>query len=63
MSKYPAGHTVGAIYEGISAFVTITSTPPPAGVNPRVYRLACRIIADKIEQEIEAKLKAAESCP
>lgn len=47
----------------MSAFVTITSTPPPAGVNPRVYRLACRIIADKIEQEIEAKLKAAESCP
>ena len=47
----------------MSAFVAITSRPPPAGVNPRVYRLACRIIADKIEQEIEAKLKMAEVCP
>ena len=47
----------------MSAFVVITSTPPPAGVTPRTYRLACRIIADKIEQAIEAKLKMAEVCP
>ena len=47
----------------MSAFVAITSRPPPAGVNPRVYRLACSIIADKIEQAIEAKLKMAEVCP
>lgn len=47
----------------MSAFVAITSRPPPAGVNPRVYRLACRIIADKIEQAIEAKLKMTEVCP
>lgn len=47
----------------MSAFVAITSRPSPAGVNPRVYRLACRIIADKIEQAIEAKLKMAEVCP
>lgn len=54
---------LGTMLWAMSAFVVITSTPPPAGVNHRVYRLACRIIADKIEQEIEAKLKAAESCP
>ena len=47
----------------MSAFVVITSRTPPAGVDPRVYRLACRIIADKIEQVIETKRKAAESCP
>ena len=47
----------------MSAFVTITSRPPPAGVTPRTYRLTCRILADKIEQAIEAKLRAAEGCP
>ena len=47
----------------MSAFVAITSRPPPAGVTPRTYQLACRILADKIEQAIEAKLRAAESCP
>ena len=47
----------------MSAFVAITSRPPPAGVTPRTYRLACRILADKIDQAIEAKLRAAESCP
>lgn len=47
----------------MSAFVVITSRTPPAGVTPGTYRLACRIIGDKIEQVIKAKLKAAESCP
>ena len=47
----------------MSAFVMITSTPPPDGVTPCTYRLACRIIRDKIEQAIEAKLRVAESCP
>ena len=46
----------------MSAFVTITSTHPPAGVTPGTYRLACRIIRDKIEQAIEAKLRVAENC-
>ena len=54
---------IGSMMWAMSAFVVITSTPPPAGVNPRVYRLACRIIRDKIEQAIEAKLRVAESCP
>lgn len=54
---------IGSMLWALSAFVAITSRSPPAGVDPRVYRLACRIIGDKIEQEIEAKLKAAESCP
>lgn len=47
----------------MSAFVVITSTPPPAGVTPYVYRLVCKIVGDKIEQVIETKRKAAESCP
>lgn len=51
----------------MSAFVVITSTPPPAGVTPYIYRLACKIVGDKIEQVIEqvieTKRKAAESCP
>ena len=47
----------------MSAFVVITSTPPPTGVTPGTYRLACRIIRDKIEQAIEAKLAVAEGCP
>lgn len=47
----------------MSAFVVITSRTSPAGVNPRVYRLACKIIGDTIEEAIETKLKAAESCP
>ena len=47
----------------MSAFMTITSRSPPAGVTPGTYWLACRILADKIEQAIEAKLKGAESCP
>lgn len=54
---------IGSMLWALSAFVAITSRPPPAGVNPCVYRLACRIIADKIEQAIEAKLKMAEVCP
>ena len=36
----------------MSAFVVITSTPPPAGVTPYIYRLACKIVGDKIEQVI-----------
>ena len=44
----------------MSAFVAITSRPPPAGVTPRTYRLACRILADKIEQAIETRLAVAE---
>lgn len=47
----------------MSAFVVITSTPPPAGVTPYIYRLAYKIVGDKIEQVIETKRKAAESCP
>lgn len=47
----------------MSAFVVITSTPPPAGVTPYIYRLACKIVGGKIEQVIETKRKAAESCP
>ena len=47
----------------MSAFVVITSTPPPAGVTPYIYRLVCKIVGDKIEQVIETKRKAAESCP
>ena len=47
----------------MSAFMTITSRVPPAGVTPYIYRLACKIIGDKIEQVIETKRKAAESCP
>ena len=54
---------IGSMMWAMSAFVVITSRTPPAGVDPRVYRLACRIIRDKIEQAIEAKLKVAESCP
>ena len=47
----------------MSAFMTITSRAPPAGVTPCTYRLACKIIGDKIERVIEAKRKAAEGCP
>ena len=47
----------------MSAFVVITSTPPPAGVTPYIYRLVCKIVGAKIEQVIETKRKAAESCP
>ena len=47
----------------MSAFVVITSTPPPACVTPYIYRLVCKIVGDKIEQVIETKRKAAESCP
>ena len=47
----------------MSAFMTITSRAPPAGVTPCTYRLACKIIGDKIEQVIEAKLKMEEGCP
>ena len=54
---------IGSMMWAMSAFVVITSTPPPAGVNHRVYRLACRIIGDKIEQVLKAKLKVAEGCP
>lgn len=51
---------IGSMLWALSAFVAITSRPPPAGVNPCVYRLACRIIGDKIEQVIKAKLRVAE---
>ena len=54
---------IGSMLWALSAFVAITSRPPPAGVAPRVYRLACRIIGDKIEQVLKAKLKVAEGCP
>lgn len=47
----------------MSAFVVIISRSPPDGVTPCTYRLACRIIADKIKQAIEARLKMAEGCP
>ena len=47
----------------MSAFVAITSRAPPAGVTPCTYRLACKVIGDKIEQVIEAKLKMEEGCP
>lgn len=53
---------IGSMLWALSAFVAITSRPPPAGVNPCVYRLARRIIADKIEQAIEAKLRVSEGC-
>lgn len=46
----------------LSAFMTITSTPPPAGVTPYVYRLACKIIGDKIEQAIQSRLTVAVGC-
>lgn len=54
---------IGSMMWAMSAFVVITSRTPPAGVTPGTYRLACRIIRDKIEQAIEAKLRVAESCP
>ena len=54
---------IGSMLWALSAFVAITSRSPPAGVTPGTYWLACRILADKIEQAIEAKLKGAESCP
>lgn len=54
---------LGTMLWAMSAFVVITSTPPPTGVTPCTYRLACKIIGDKIEQVIEAKRKAAEGCP
>ena len=54
---------IGSMMWAMSAFVTITSRPPPAGVTPRTYRLACRIIRDKIEQAIETRLAVAEGCP
>ena len=44
----------------MSAFMTITSRAPPAGVTPCTYRLACKVIGDKIEQVIKAKLRVAE---
>lgn len=47
----------------MSAFMTITSRAPPAGVTPCTYRLAYKVIGDKIEQVIEAKLKMEEGCP
>ena len=47
----------------MSAFMTITSRAPPDGVTPCTYRLACKVIGDKIEQVIEAKLKMEEGCP
>ena len=47
----------------MSAFMMITSTPPPDGVTPCTYWLACRIIADKIEQAIKTRLAVAEGCP
>ena len=47
----------------MSAFMTITSRAPPDGVTPCTYRLACKVIGDKIEQVIETKRKAAENCP
>ena len=50
---------IGSMLWALSAFVAITSRPPPAGVNPCVYRLAYRIIADKIEQAIETRLAVA----
>lgn len=54
---------LGTLLWAMSAFVVITSRTSPAGVNPRVYRLACRIIADVIEEAIEAERKVAEGCP
>ena len=51
---------IGSMLWALSAFVAITSRTPPAGVDPRVYRLACRIVGDKIEQVIKAKLRVAE---
>lgn len=54
---------LGTLLWAMSAFVVITSRTSPAGVNPRVYRLACKIIGYTIEEAIETKLKAAESCP
>ena len=47
----------------MSAFMTITSRAPPAGVTPGTYRLAYRILADKIEQAIKTRLAVAEGCP
>ena len=47
----------------MSAFVVIISRSPPDGVTPCTYRLACRIIADKIEQAIKTRLAVAEGCP
>lgn len=59
-----AAHTgLDTMLWSMSAFVVITSRTSPAGVNPRVYRLACKIIGGTIEEAIETKLKAAESCP
>lgn len=46
----------------VSALNVITSRTAPSGVAPHIYRWACRTIADKIEQAIEAKLNVAE-CP
>ena len=51
---------IGSMLWALSAFVAITSRSPHAGIDPRVYRLACRIIGDKIEQVIKAKLRVAE---
>lgn len=54
---------LGTMLWAMSAFVVIISRSPPDGVPPCTYRLACRIIADVIEEAIEAKLKIAEWCP
>jgi len=54
---------LGTMLWAMSAFVVITSRPPPAGVTPFTYRLAYKIIGYTIEEAIETKLKAAESCP
>lgn len=47
----------------VSAFEVITSRPAPSGVAPHIYRWACRTIAAKIEQAIEAMLELAEERP
>lgn len=47
----------------VSALGVITSRPAPSGVAPHIYRWACRTIAAKIEQAIEAMLELAEERP
>lgn len=47
----------------VSALGVITSRSAPSGVAPHIYRWACRTIAAKIEQAIEAMLELAEERP
>lgn len=48
---------LGPILWAMSALMALTSAPSPLGVNPCIYRWACRTIGAKIHKAIQSQLK------